>query len=269
MSERLRPRPPVWGFIILGLVLVILYIPIFVMIINSLVVPSASGDSWHWGIDWYPSILRDEDLLAALSRSFTVGIISSAVATVLGATASIALAKSTFRHGGKLNSLSFLSLTIPELVFALSLLSWFFILQVPLSLMTVIFSHVTFSLSFVLLTVNARIGSLDLSMDDAARDLGASEWRILRKVTIPLLVPAILSGFLLAFLLSFDDFLITFFTSGVGSDTLPIRLYVAMKTGLKPKLSALATLMLAISIFIMYLLYKVRNYRRLHRSEVI
>jgi spermidine/putrescine transport system permease protein len=260
MSERARPKAPAWTMIVLGLVLAVLYLPILVMVINSLMVPE--GDSWRWGFDWYPDILTDEDLLAALWRSLIVGIGASIGATILGVGASVALAKAQFRSGKVLTSLSYLSLTIPELVFALALLIWFFYLKIPLSLMTVIFSHITFSLSFVLLTVNARIGSLDPALDDAARDLGASEWRILWRVTLPLLKPAIVSGFLLAFLLSFDDFLITFFTSGVGSDTLPIRLYVAMKTGLKPKLSALATLMLAISVFVMFLLLKSQKPRK-------
>lgn len=260
MSERARPRPPIWAFVILMAVLALLYLPIFVMMINSLIIPQ--GDEWRFGFDWYTQILNDEELMAALSRSLIVGLATAVGATFLGAGASVALAKSKFRFAGWLNSLSYLSLTIPELVFALSLLIWFFYLKIPLSLGTVIFSHITFSLSFVLLTINARLGSLDPSLDDAARDLGASEWRILWKVTLPLLGPAIVSAFLLAFLLSFDDFLITFFTSGVGSDTLPIRLYVAMKTGLKPKLSALATLMLAISVFFMFLMMKARRWRK-------
>lgn len=259
MTERIRPSAPKWAMAILLGVLIVLYLPILMMLVNSLIVPE--GDTWRWGFDWYPEILRDEELLGALARSLSVGVISSLIATVLGATASIALARSTFKFGKALSGLSFLSLVIPELVFALALLSWFFLLKIPLSLMTVVLSHVVFSLSFVLLTINARVVTLDPSMDDAGRDLGASEWRILWRITLPLLMPAILSGFLLAFLLSFDDFLITFFTSGVGSDTLPIRLYVAMKAGLKPKLSALATIMLAISVFVMFLLVKVRGLR--------
>lgn len=255
--ERTRPPAPFAAFAALTGMLVLLYLPIVVMIFNSFLMKIE--DSWVLTFDWYRAIYLDEAMLASVRRSLYVGLTSSSIATILGAMAAIALARTRFRFSKVLTGMSYLSLVVPELVFALSLLSWFFILKIPLSLMTVIFAHITFSLSFVLMTIGGRFQGLDASVEDAARDLGASEYLILRRVIIPLLFPALVSGFLLAFLLSFDDFLITFYTNGVGSDTLPIRLYAAMKIGLSPKLSALASLMFLFSLLLIFLMMKVRG----------
>lgn len=255
--ERARPSAPVGAFAVLIGMLVLLYLPILVMILNSFLMKFEGA--WIVTLDWYRAIWADEAMLAALRRSLYVGVTSSAVATFLGAMAAIALARTRFRFSKVLTGMSYLSLVVPELVFALSLLSWFFILKIPLSLLTVIFAHITFSLSFVLMTIGGRFQGLDASVEDAARDLGASEFLILRRVILPLLFPALVSGYLLAFLLSFDDFLITFYTNGVGSDTLPIRLYAAMKIGLSPKLSALASLMFLFSLLLIFIMMKVRG----------
>ena len=255
-SQSRRPKAPWWAFFVLFAVIFILYLPVIVMVVSSVLVKT---DHWVISLKWYREILHDSDLIDALVRSLKVGFTSSLVSTLIGGFAAIALVKSKFRFAKTVDALSFLSLVVPELVFALSLLSWFFVLRLELSLFTVILAHITFSLCFVLMTVNGRLASLDMTIEDAARDLGANEWRILWTVTLPLIITSLLAGFLLAFLLSFDDFLITFFTCGVGSDTLPIRLYAAMKSGLTPKLSALATLMLAFTIALILLLKRARG----------
>ncbi len=251
-----RPRAPFWAFGILFGVLFVLYLPVIVMVVSSVLTRT---DHWVLTLQWYRLVVHDRELIDALIRSLEVGFASSFISTLVGGFAAIALVKSKFRFVKPVEALSFLSLVVPELVFALSLLSWFFVLRVQLSLITVILAHITFSLCFVLMTVNGRLAALDMTIEDAARDLGATEWRILRTVTLPLIMTSMLAGFLLAFLLSFDDFLITFFTCGVGSDTLPIRLYAAMKSGLTPQLSALATLMLAFTVALIFLLKRARG----------
>lgn len=254
MKERSRPRSPAWAFLILVFVTVILYLPVVVMMINSFLVQA--GDQLKFTLDWYRQILSDTEILEALSRSLLVAMVSSFAATILGAMGAIAITKTNFRFIKTLNMMSLFSLIVPELVFALSLLSWFFILQIPLSLTTVIIAHITFSLCFVLMTVSGRLVGLDQTVEDAARDLGASEWQVLLKVILPLLWPALISAFLLAFLLSFDDFLITFYTTGVGGDTLPIRLYAAVRIGLSAKLSALSTMMFVFSFVLIFAITK-------------
>lgn len=257
MRERTRPESPAWALGVLLFVIAILYLPVFVMMLNSVVV--LVGDQLELTLEWYRQIFSDNEILAALRRSFFVASTASLGATVIGTLGAIAITKTHFRFTKTLNTMSFLSLIVPELVFALSLLSWFFILKIPLSLTTVILAHITFSLCFVLMTVTGRLVDLDPTIEDAARDLGASEWRILGNIILPLLGPALIAAFLLSFLLSFDDFLITFYTSGVGSDTLPIRLYVAMKMGLSAKLSALATIMFVFSFILIFIMLKLRG----------
>ena len=179
----------------------------------------------------------------------------------------MAIHRGNFLGRRLLEGLSYVSLVLPEIVFALALLSWFFLLSIPLGLTTVILAHVTFSISYVILTVGSRLAGFDPSLDDAARDLGASEVQILWKVTLPLLGPSMVASFLLSFLLSFDDFLITFFVNGVGSDTLPVKLYSYMKMGITPKLNALATLMWFLTAVILLVSFNSPAFRNTLRGD--
>jgi spermidine/putrescine transport system permease protein len=133
---------------------------------------------------------------------------------------------------------------LPEIVQGLSLLVWFVALRVTLGATSIVLAHITFSVSYVLLTVKSRLQTFDETLEEAARDLGASTWQTFRFVTFPLVAPAVLSGGLMAFTLSFDDFLITFFTAGPGSETLPVRIYSMIKFGVSPEIHALSTVLL-------------------------
>lgn len=182
--------------------------------------------------------------MSALGRSALVAVCASALSTLLGLGAAVA---SFSRLRPWLEIFSVVALVLPELVFALALLSWFVTLQFQLSLVTVVISHVTFSLSFSYFLILSRFRQIDVSLIEAAEDLGARPWQAFTRVLLPLLLPSMGVSFVLCFLLSFDDFLISFFVSGVGADTLPIKLYSAMKVGLSPELHALATLMSLVS----------------------
>jgi len=133
------------------------------------------------------------------------------------------------------------------------LLLFFVLTQVPLGLATIIISHVAFNISFVSVVVRARLADFDMSLEEAAQDLGANGWQTFRRVTLPLLMPGILGGALLAFTLSIDDYVITFFTSGVGSTTLPLRIYAMVKTGITPEVNALSTMLLLASMLLVVL----------------
>jgi len=250
MSERFRPKPPRLVFVVLASVLFLLYLPIMVMMVNSFL--DKVGGQYAWTLHWYGDVFGDSGLVVALERSVMVALTSSAGSVLLGTGAALSLARGDSRYRKMLEQLSLTSLIIPELVFALALLLWFFVINLSLSLFTVIIAHITFCLSFSILTIGGRLDTLDRSLDDGARDLGASDWQILTKITIPLLAPAILSSFVLSFLLSFDDFLITFFTNGPGSDTLPIKLYGSIKTGVTPKISALSSMMFLFSVLVIF-----------------
>lgn len=263
MMERTRPQPPFSLRSILPLVLAALYVPLLVMIAGSFSESTPGSQQAAFSLRWYDEVFQDPELWAALARSLIVAGGSAAIATVLGALGALALDKWVFRGRVSLRGLSALSLMLPELVLALSLLTWFAMWGIELSLWTVIAAHVTLTLPFAILVIGARLKGLDPAYDDAARDLGAREWQILVRVTLPLLGPSILTAFLLAFLLSFDDFLITFYTNGAGSDTLPVRLYSMMKTGLSPKIQALSSIMLFVSVVFIVILVRLRGVRNL------
>jgi spermidine/putrescine transport system permease protein len=242
----------------------VLYVPLLVMALGSFLEPLSKTAGSSWTLRWYAEVFSDPVLLPALGRSFIVATSSASIATVLGLIGALALDKWLFGARRPLQILSLVSLMLPELVLALSLLSWFALLGLSLSLVTVVIAHVTLTLPFTILVIGARLKVLDPAFDDAARDLGASEWEILTQITTPLVSPSVFTAFLLAFLLSFDDFLITFYTNGSSSDTLPVRLYSLMKTGLTPKVQALSTLMLLGSTLLIVILTKVRGLKDLH-----
>lgn len=247
MSERVRPRAPRAMQAILPLVLLALYLPLVVMVLNSF-----SG----WTLAWYGELFHDPTLWEALGRSLSVAFSASVFSTLLACFAALALEKFVFVGRWPMRVLSTISLMLPELVLSLSLLSWFSLLHWELSLVTVVVAHVTLVLPFAILVIAARLQSMDASIEDAARDLGATEWQVLFRVTLPLLKPAVISAFTLAFLLSFDDFLVTYYTNGSGGDTLPVKLYSLMKSGLSPKIQALSSVMLLFSMALVFILVK-------------
>lgn len=242
MSESSRPKEPFFSNIIFWFVLMLLYIPLIVMMSGSLM------DQNQLSFRWYQEVILDPELTEALMRSFGVAVVASSISVILGLCAAYSLKKTNFKLNRILEGLSVLSLVLPELVFALSLLAWFSFLHFELSLITVTIAHVTFCLAFSIFIISSRLVQLEPYLDEAAFDLGASFEKTFFTVILPLLKPALISAFVIGFLLSFDDFLITYFVNGVGTDTLPIRLYTGMKAGLTPKLNALSTMMTLISV---------------------
>jgi spermidine/putrescine transport system permease protein len=250
MTERIRPRAPRMAFATLWLVLIFLYLPLGVLICKTAMEPSGLFE-----------VFNDEALMNALQNSLIVAFSSATLATLLGTSAALSLHRRKTWAGRMLNGLSLVSLIFPEIVFALSLLAWFFVLNqllpFELGLPTVVIAHVTFSLSYVMLSVGSRLATFDVSLEDAARDLGAGEFKVVTTLLVPMLRPAVLGGFILSFLLSFDDFLITYFVNGAGQETLPVKLYGAMKAGVSPKLTALSSLMMVITLTLLVLLFRV------------
>lgn len=245
--------------VVLWITLLLLHTPILVMILGALI--EKKPDSWSWTLRWFSEVVNDQALMDALKNSLLVGVAASLLSTVIGTSAAVGLHRSAGGWRWAVEGLSVVSLVFPEIVFALSLLSLFFILQFELGLMTVVISHVSFSISYVMITVGARLATLDRSFEDAARDLGASEWQTYRSVVLPLLGPSIVGGGALSFLLSFDDFLITYFVNGVGQDTLPVKLYTAMKLGVSPKLNALSSLMFVMTLLALIFFFRSSAFR--------
>lgn len=258
-NERLRPKAPVLVKWVLWISLVLLYLPIVVMILGALFIHE--NEHLTVTLKWFAEVISDESLMDALGNSLIVSVSSSVAATVIGTAGALGLRNNQKSWRKAVEGLSTVSLIFPEIVFALSLLSLFFLLQFEMGLKTVILAHITFSVSYVMMTVSARLATMDPSLEDAARDLGASEWEVQKSVIIPLLKPSILGGFILSFLLSFDDFLITYFVNGVGQDTLPVKLYTAMKMGVSPKLNALSSLMFLTTLLVLIFFFRSSTFR--------
>ncbi|MBN1956427.1 MAG: ABC transporter permease [Anaerolineae bacterium] len=238
---------------------IFLYFPIVVLVVFSFNA-SRYASAWRgFTLEWYVSLLQDAAIGAALKNSLIVAGGSTVISTVFGTM--VALAMERYDFSGKLafDSLLYLPIIIPDIVMAVMLLIFFVLAHAQLGLVTIIISHVAFNISFVAVVVRARLAYFDLSLEEAAQDLYANEWQTFARVTLPLIMPGILGGALLAFTLSIDDFVITFFTSGPGSSTLPLRIYSMVKLGVTPEINALSSFMLIVSMLLVLLSFVLRK----------
>lgn len=226
--------------------LLFLYVPIGILILYSF---NASRLVTVWGgfsTQWYASLLQNEALKDAALLSLGVAIASATAATMLGTLAALALerarpGRAKLMFGGLIAA----PMVMPEVITGLSLLLMFVALDVERGFATVTLAHATLTLCFVTMIVQARLATLDRSLEEAAQDLGASPWRVTLTITLPLALPAIIAGWLLAFTLSLDDLVIASFTTGPGATTLPMRIYSAVRLGVSPEINAISTLLIA------------------------
>lgn len=230
------------------LVLVFFYLPIAGLIVKSFNVSRFSPEWAGFTLKWYQRLFERQDILAALVNSLKVAISASFASMILGTAAAFAL----HRHRSKLQDahrlMIHIPLVLPDILMGMSLLLLFVSAGVALSLTTITIAHITFCLSYVALVVLARLQDFDFNVVEAARDLGASRLQAFLKVTLPIILPGILAGGLLAFTLSIDDYVITFFVKGPGSDTLPTLVYSMIKKSRElPVINALSTLMLILT----------------------
>jgi spermidine/putrescine transport system permease protein len=240
---------------------VFLYFPIILVVFFSFN-DSRSTAVWSgFSTRWYGEMAADEQVILALWNSLFVAVVSTILSTIFGTLAAMAMERYRFRGQLAMDAVLYLPIIIPEIAMGIMLLLFFNLsgigfepwnlqlfglrLAVPYS---VIIGHVAFNISFVAVIVRARLANMDPSLEEAAGDLYANQWRTFFRVTLPMMMPGILGGALLAFTLSMDDFVITFFTSGAGFNTLPVRVYGMIKKGVTPKINAVSTLMLAASL---------------------
>jgi spermidine/putrescine transport system permease protein len=200
------------------------------------------GFTWHW----YQVLLHDEDMLIAAGNSLLIALVSSLISTVLGTLAGIAIYRYDFKL---LNFLVMAPVAMPEILLGVSLLLFYIqVLNLTLGMLSVLLAHIVFSIGFVAIVVRAGLAALDVSIFEAARDLGASPWQTFRHVTYPLILPCMIAGGLMAFTLSIDDFVVTFFTAGVGVQTLPLHIYSMIKTSVTPEVNAVSTLLMLLTL---------------------
>lgn len=245
----MRNAPMPLMLTILGLTFAFLYIPISVLVALSF---NEGGMPTAWtgfSAKWYGELARNGDIMHAALNTLIVALVSTAVATTLGTLLAIGV-EIRRRKGRFLETIIFAPMIIPDIVLAIALLSFFSLLGVTMGLHTIILAHVVFNLAFVCSVVRARLMSFDWSIVEASSDLGAPTFTTLRRVVIPVLMPAIIAGALLAFTLSVDEFVIAFFTAGAGrsSITLPMQIFAMIRFGVTPEINALATLVMVVSV---------------------
>ncbi|OYR40261.1 MULTISPECIES: ABC transporter permease [unclassified Halorubrum] len=235
---------PVWAV----LVFAFLFAPIVILILFSFEQGTFSSLPWNgFTTQWYSEMLSDNRLIQSTFNSLQVAANVTVAATILGTLGAIALVRGQFRRKGLFRAIIIAPMTIPGLILGIALLIWFNVIGMNTSLLTVMLGQLVFVTPFVVITVSARLRGFDPELEEAARDLGASKWQTYRRVTLPLLMPGIVSGALFAFTLSFDDFLIAFFTSG-PNNTLPIYIWSKIQHGTDPVINAISAMVLLFSI---------------------
>jgi len=244
-----------------------LWAPILILVLFSFNESKSVSNFTGFTLNWYNNILNNvvgadpnftTDLMVSSFRnSIFVGIIATAIATVLGTMIALALARGNFRGKGAIDGILFLPVVIPEITQAISLALFFKVVfdwidattgtRIFPGFHTIIIAHVTFNISYVAIVVRARLADMNPRLEEAARDLGANAWQTFWRVTFPLILPGVVAGGLLAFTLSLDDFVITFFNSGVGTTTLPVFVYGLLKLTVTPEVNAISTIMMVLS----------------------
>jgi spermidine/putrescine transport system permease protein len=240
-----------------------LYLPILILIVFSFNNSRSTAQWTGFSLEWYVQMFNDDQVILALWNSLFVALVSTAISTVIGTLAAMAMERYRFRGKLAMDAVLYLPVVIPDIAMAIMLLIFFNVsgigfepwklsffgvrLAVPFS---VIIGHVAFNISFVAIVVRARLAQMDNTLEEAAHDLYANAWQTFWRVTFPMMLPGIIGGALLAFTLSLDDFVITFFTSGAGFNTLPVRVFGMIKKGVTPKINAVSTLMVAFSLLL-------------------
>lgn len=250
-----------------GVVYVFLYLPIIVLVVFSFNQERINAVWTGFTVDWYLRLLDDPGLLKAVMNSLFVAAISAIFATVIGTLTAFGMARHEFPGKRLFDAVLHLPIVIPDIMMAIALLSFFVLVKATLGLYSIILAHVTFNIAFVAVVVRARLADFDRNLEYAAMDLGATPAQAFRHVTLPLIMPGVVAGALMAFTLSWDDFMIAFFTAGVGSTTLPLKVYSMIKFGVSPEINAISTITLLFSMSLVLIAQKFQKNSILKRVE--
>lgn len=237
----------------LALIYLFFYLPIITLIVYSF---NSTQYSLLWQgftLRWYQELFADHDLWIAAWHSFALGVGTATIATAIGSLAAVSLYRYRFFGRHFLNGLVFILILSPEIVMGASLLILFTLLSVPLGFSTLLISHISFCIPFVIVTTYSRLVSLDKNIFEAAKDLGATDGLIFFRIILPLLWPALFAGWLLSFTLSLDDVIISYFVSGPEFEILPLQIYSMVRAGVKPEINALCTVLFGITLILIIL----------------
>ena len=238
---------------------IFLYLPIIVLVVLSFNQNQTATIWTTFSLDWYKVVLENPNIIRATQNSLIVAAIATIVSTVLATLAALGTSGKNFKGLAVFNGLVGLPLLVPEIVTAVASLLFFLAIGLELGLTTVILAHTVFCIPFAYLPIRARLEGLDPKLLEAASDLYARPWYAFTRVTLPLLAPGIVSGAMLAFITSMDDFVITFFVAGAGATTLPVYIFGMIRTGISPEVNAISTLLFAASLVIVLLSFFIGN----------
>ncbi|MDR2094380.1 MAG: ABC transporter permease [Treponema sp.] len=240
----------------MGVILVLMYMPILIVIVYSFNESRISSVWRGFTFNWYDELFKDKAMWTSLRNSVILALLSSFAAAVIGTLGASGAARLrltlksglSFRLQRIVEYLSILPIMIPEIILGMIFLAFFSLLGLPFGMLTLVIAHTAFCIPYVYLLVRARLAGLDKTYTEAARVLGAGGMRAFYDITLPLLMPAVISGMLLSFAMSFDDVIISVFVTGVNTNTLPVKIYSQLKTGVTPKTNALCTLLFAVTV---------------------
>tara|TARA_R110002073_G_scaffold192254_1_gene351024 strand:- start:281 stop:1066 length:786 start_codon:yes stop_codon:yes gene_type:complete len=240
------PRNHIYLWIAAISVYIFLYIPLIIVVVYSFNDSKLNAEWTGFTLSWYQTLFNNEEMLIAARNSLIIAVSASFLATTLGTMAGLAIHRYRLKV---LPILAFTPVAIPEILLGVSLLLFFLqVLNLTLGMISIIIAHTTFCIGFVAIIVRARLQDMDEHIFEAARDLGATPWQSFHQITLPLIKPAVIAGALMSFTLSIDDFVITFFTKGVGEPILPIQIYTMIKVAVTPEVNAISTLMMLLTL---------------------
>ncbi len=237
--------------IFIALVFFFLYLPIIILVLYSFNSSKMNIVFEHFTFDWYKNLFDNRELLMAFFNTMIIAVTSTVISTIIGVIGAVGLKKYDFPFKNLINDLLYIPIVIPEIVLGISLLSIYTLMKLELGLFTIILSHIAFSIPFVIVSVRSTLNDRLKTYEEAAHDLGASNFKTFFKITLPQIKPGAVSGAILAFTLSLDDVVISYFTAGPGSNTLPLKIYSIIKTGITPDVNALTSIMLFVTIIIL------------------
>lgn len=234
-----------------GLVFIFLYLPIIILVIYSFNSSEMNILFENFTFDWYKNLFQNTNLIEAFTNTIIIALTSTIISTIIGTISAVGLHKYNFPFKNMINKLIYIPIVIPEIVLGISLLSMYTLMKLELGIGTLILSHIAFSIPYVIVSVRSTLSSLAPNYEEAAQDLGANPIKTFFYITLPLIKPGVISGATLALTLSLDDVVISYFTAGPGSNTLPLHIYSIIKTGITPDVNALTSLMLLTIIIIL------------------
>lgn len=252
-------RKSIFPHLYLAVITALTYIPIAVTVIYSFNHSKISSRWEGFSLEWYEKLFRDTDIFISLRNSLILSVLVCALSAVIGTMGALGTKRTSFRFNRLMEYLSSVPIMIPEIILGMVYLALFSFMNLPFGIITLVIGHASFCIPYIYMMVSGRLFAMDPSIGEAARDLGATPLEVFRDVTFPAILPGILSGLLLSFAMSFDDVVISIFVTGPGFNTLPIKIYTRMKTGVTPEINALATIMILATTVLILLSWKFRK----------